>query len=113
VSHEPEPEAPEFSTTDIALASFLVVRGHVLSHLDGPPNLTSFVFAAVDPGEVELYRLGEPVSAVLLATMIRRLFARIRRRQHDTAKAARVGPGLSGAPLVKPTKVAAASLEPA
>jgi len=113
VSHEPHQDQPEqphaapFQTTDIAVAAFLVCRGHQISELDGPPTLTSFVFSAVDPNEVELYRLGEPVSAALMATIIRRLFTLVRRRRDEVAKLVRVGPGLSPAAPVKPTKASA------
>lgn len=84
---QPDPQMVPFTTSDICLASFLIETGRPLSHIDGPPNLVVFHFAAVDSGDVDRYRMGAAIPAVLMATTQRRLFALVQRRRAETAKA--------------------------
>jgi len=51
----------EFRTHDLALASFLVVLGRLLLHLDGPPGRRQFVFRDVTETDLSDFLNGKAV----------------------------------------------------
>ena len=54
---------PEFSTTDINLAAFLLATDHPLRRLHGPPGRQVFIFGNVNPDEVTSFYSGATVDA--------------------------------------------------
>jgi len=70
-----QPTAPDFSTQDLHLASYLLALDHPLRRLNGPPGQRAFVFGGVTQAAVTAFYAGAQVDARKLLNAVRDLKA--------------------------------------